>query len=428
MAREYRRIRPLPDPPVELAPEAADYRAFSLAAGSSIIAGLVIFGALLYAVFYTFLQLIPSLTLSHDAALTAVVGTVETREAGTSRWSVVTAGIKLQEGDTIRTRDNSRALLTFFDQSTATLYPLTELRVDAMRANRFGTALRSSPRTILRLTEGSGRALFGVAHLNPVSNLQFDVQNNGASAHLSEGSYIVKVTPNETFEVVATRGISTVAAAGKEVVIHGGERTQVRASQPPDAPILAAEDLIENGSFTQANATGQPLRWDVLAPQPESRDVAGRTRLASDESAAVVRFTRTGGTYHAEQGIRQTINQDVTDYSVVRLDARFKVFSQSVSGGGDQGSEYPLMLRVNYVDESGTSAFFVRGFYVQNTNNLPVTNGQSVRPGEWLDLTGENGLQLSRLSPRPQFIQSVEVLASGHDYDSEIQKVSLVIE
>src|SRR5579864_8943 len=132
MAREYRRIRPLPDPPVELAPEAADYRAFSLAAGSSIIAGLVIFGALLYAVFYIFLQLIPSLTLSHDAALTAVVGTVEIREAGPSRWSVATAGLTLQEGDTIRTRDNSRALLTFFDQSTATLYPLTELRVDAM--------------------------------------------------------------------------------------------------------------------------------------------------------------------------------------------------------------------------------------------------------------------------------------------------------
>jgi len=407
---------------------APGYRGYALAAGSSILAGLCIFGALVYGIFFVFAQLIPSLTINHDAALTAVVGTVETREAGTNRWTVATPGLKLQEGDTIRTRENSRALLTFFDQSTATVYPLTELRLDSMRANRFGTALRSSPRTVLQLTENSGRALFGVAHLNPVANLQFDVANNGAVAHLAEGSYIVKVTTNQTFEVVATRGISTVDAAGKEVVIRGGERTQVRASQPPDAPILAAEDLIDNGAFTQTDANGQPLRWDILAPQPESRDVAGRTRLASDESAAVVRFTRTGGTYHAEQGIRQTINQDVTDYSVVRLDARFKVFSQSVSGGGDQGSEYPLMLRVNYLDETGTPAFFVRGFYVQNTNNLPVTNAQQVKTGEWVDLTGENGLLLSRITPRPQFIQSVEVLASGHDYDSEIQKVSLVIE
>jgi hypothetical protein len=297
-----------------------------------------------------------------------------------------------------------------------------------MRTNRFGTALRSSPRTILRLTESSGRALFGVAHLNPVADLTFEVQNNGALAKLAEGSYIIKVTPNQTFEVVATRGSSSVAAAGKEVKVRGGERTQVRPTQPPDAPILAAEDLIDNGGFAQGAAEGKPLRWDVLAPPPEAGDVAGRTRLMSDENAAVVRFTRTGGTYHAEQGIRQVINQDVTDYSIVRIDARFKVLSQSVSGGGDQGSEYPLMLRVNYLDETGTAAFFVRGFYVQNDSKLPVTNGQSVRAGEWIDLSGENGLQLQRVNPRPQFIQSVEVLASGHDYDSEVQHVALVIE
>ncbi|HLY65682.1 MAG TPA: hypothetical protein VKU60_09115, partial [Chloroflexota bacterium] len=94
----------------------------------------------------------------------------------------------------------------------------------------------------------------------------------------------------------------------------------------------------------------------------------------------------------------------------------------------DQGSEYPLMVRVNYVDETGSPALFVRGFYVQNDNHLPVTNGQQVKPGQWIDLSGENGLLLQRLSPRPQLIQSVEVVASGHDYDSEIQKVSLVIE
>jgi len=401
---------------------------YSLAAGGSILAGFAIFAGLAYGLFVTFAQIIPSLTISRDANITAIVGTVEIREAGTNRWSVAGAGLKLQEGDAIRTRENSRALLTLFDQSTATLYPLTEMSLDALRTNRFGTALRSSARTIVRLNESAGRALFGVAHLNPVATLQFEVRSNGAQADLAEGSYIVKATPNQTLEVVATRGSSTVAAAGRQVTIRGGERTQVRASQPPDAAILAAEDLIENGTFTQADSSGRPLRWDVLAPPPESRDVAGRTRLASDDSYAVVRFTREGGTYHAEQGIRQTINQDVTDYTVVRLDARFKVFSQTVSGGGDQGSEYPLMLRVNYLDETGTPTLFVRGFYVQNDNNLPVTNGKPVKPGEWVDLTGENGLQLQRMSPRPQLIQSVEVVASGHDYDSEIQKVSLVIE
>jgi hypothetical protein len=428
MARDYGRIRAVPNPPLGVAVPARDYRFVAALAGGSIIAGLLMFGALVYAVFFTFDSFIPSVTDSRLATMTAVVGTVETREAGTNRWSVASAGLQLREGDTIRTRENSRALVTLFDQSTATLYPLTEITVATMRANRFGTALRSTPRTIISLHEAAGRALIGVAHLNPVASLDFQVDGGNGSATLSEGSYIVKVTPNQTFEVVATRGSSVVRAAGVQVPIRGGERTQVHAGQPPDSPILAAEDLIENGTFIRTDTPAKPLKWDLVAPTPEGRDVAGQTRLASDESYPVVRFTRKGGTYHAEQGIRQVINQDVTDYNVVRLDVRFKVFSQSVPGGGDQGSEYPLMVRVNYLDETGTPAFFVRGFYVQNDGNLPVTNGQSVKAGEWQNLVGENGLQLQRLTPKVQLIQSVEIIASGHDYDSEIQRVSLVVE
>jgi hypothetical protein len=428
MARDYGRIRAVPDPPLDLGLPARDYRLVAALAGSSILAGLLVFGALVYGVFFTFNSFIPSVTDSRDAVMSAAIGTVETREAGTNRWTVASSGQQLHEGDTIRTRGNSRALVTLFDQSTATLYPLTELTITSMRANRFGTALRSSPRTIISLHEATGRALIGVAHLNPITSLDFEVDGSGGKATLAEGSYIVKVTANQTFEVVATRGSSVVQAAGGHVTIRGGERTQVRAGQPPDPPILAAEDLVENGAFAQADGRDKALKWDLVSPTPEGRDVPGRTLLTSDESFRVVRFTRTGGTYHAEQGIRQVINQDVTDYNVVRLDVRFKVFSQSVPGGGDQGSEYPLMVRVNYLDETGTPALFVRGFYVQNDGNLPVTNGQPVKAGEWQNLVGEDGLQLQRVTPKVQFIQSVEIDASGHDYDSEVQRVSLVVE
>jgi hypothetical protein len=428
MAREYRRIRPVPDPPVGIADGAADYRAYALAAGGMMLAGLLACATFAYAVWFLFHSFLPNVTINRDAALTAVVGTVEVREAGTNRWSIAGPGLKVQEGDTIRTRENSRALVTLFDQSTATLYPLTEATFAELRTNRFGTALRSTPRTQVRVVETSGRALFGVAHLNPVADLKFDVENDQSSAALTEGSYIVKVTPTHIFEVVATRGSSTVTSAGKRVTIRGGERTQARLNSPPDAAILAAEDIIENGSFTQTDPNGQPLQWEILAPQPELRDVAGRTRLTSEDGGPVVRFTRTNSTYHAEQGIRQTVNQDVQDYGVVRLELRFRIFSQSVPGGGDQGSEYPLMVRVNYLDSTGTPAFFVRGYYIQNDRGLPTTNGELVKGNEWVTKAGEDGIQLSQISPPPQMIQSVEVLASGHDYDSEIQRMSLVIE
>lgn len=425
MARQYGRIRAVPDPPLDAPPLAPEYRVYAVVAGGTIMAGLLVLGGLIFAALYVFTSFLPSLTDSRTAALTAIVGTTEVKEAGSNRWSVASTGFQLHEGDTIRTRENSRAFVTLFDQSTVTMYPLTEITVGQLRTTRFGPPKRN----IVRLREGSGRALLGVARLNPVFDLEFEVEGSAGRASLNEGSYIVKVTPNQTFEVVATRGSSVVRGVTGQVTVRGGERTQVRDGQAPDAPILAAEDLIENGEFTQVDkASGNPLKWDQLAPTPEGRDVPGRTRLTSDSSFPVVRFTRTGGTYHAEQGVRQLIGQDVTDYNVVRLEVRFKVFSQSVPGGGDQGSEYPLMVRVNYLDESGTPALFVRGFYVQNEGNLPVTNGQSIPAGEWINLVGEKGLQLQRIAPRPQFIQSVEVVASGHDYDSEIQHVSLIVE
>src|SRR6266568_5059128 len=222
MARQYGRIRPVPDTPLEVAAAPPDYRVYAVLAGGSILAGLLAFGALVYVVFFTFNSFVPSLTDGRSATMTATVGTIELREAGSSRWSLAGSGQQLREGDTLRTRENSRALITLFDQSTATLYPLTEVTVLAMRTNRIGSALHSPPRTLVRLRETSGRALLGVAHLNPVASLQFDVESGQGRASLSEGSYIVKVTPNQTFEVVATRGRSVVSGAGGEVVIRGG--------------------------------------------------------------------------------------------------------------------------------------------------------------------------------------------------------------
>jgi hypothetical protein len=299
-----------------------------------------------------------------------------------------------------------------------------------MRTNRFGRGLRAEPRTIIHVQESAGRALFGVAHLNPVAKVSFTVDHGpDQTAALDEGSFIVKVSPNGVFDVVATRGNSTVSTPKGRVTISGGERTEVRGSNlPPEAPILSAEDLITNGSFTQTDASGKPSNWDFLTPAPELGDVPGAMRLTTDDNFSVVRFTRTKSTYHAEESIRQTVNQDVTDYSIIRLDLRFRVFSQSVSGGGDQGSEYPLMVRVNYLDEKGQPALFVRGFYVQNANNLPTTNGQQVKAGEWNDLSEGKGIALQQLIPKPTMIQSIEIAASGHDFDSEVQKVSLIIE
>ncbi|MBV8083783.1 MAG: hypothetical protein JO247_03100, partial [Chloroflexi bacterium] len=201
--RDYGRIRPVPDLPPEIAaaPERA-YRLYSLLAGAAIVAGLAVFGAIVFALFYLFHTLLPNMTVTRDASITAVVGTVEMREAGTTRWSVVTGSDTLREGDEVRT-DNGRALITFFDQSTVTLYSNTDLQFTSMRTNRFGSGLHTPTRTIIDVQEVAGRALFGVAHLNPVAKVDFTVHNGAnETAALDEGSFIAKVTPAGVFDVL----------------------------------------------------------------------------------------------------------------------------------------------------------------------------------------------------------------------------------
>ena len=424
MARSYRRIRPVPDPPVKGA-QPDRFVWYEVAAWVSLLGGLAVLLGIALGLRYTWTTVLPSLTDSHPATLTDAVGTVEVQVPGNSHWTVVSQGFQLREGDALRTSQGSRALVTFFDLSTASLYSEASLVIHDMRTNRFHLA---PPSTDIFVTQTAGRALFGVAHLNPITRLSFVVAAGAARAQLSEGSYFVKVMDANTVEVVATRGSSVVTAGATSVTVKGGERTLVAQGGKPEAPILAAEDLVQNGSFTQLTQAGLPTGWQLVQAPPEEHDVAGQVAMGTDGTQPVVTFNRSKATYHGEDHIIQTVNQDVTDYSVVRLELRFKIFSQSVSGGGDQGSEYPLMARVNYLDQNGNPAFFVRGFYVQNTQHLPTTNGQRVQPDTWITLVGEQGLQMQGLNPPPRFIQSIDIQASGHDYSSELQRVALIVE
>ncbi len=427
MARSYRRIRAVPDPPLG-ASAARSFRAYEVIAWVSMFAGLALLAGIVFAAWFGYHNVLPSVTDSRVAKLSDVVGTVEVLEKQTPRWTVAGSGQELHEGDSIRTNNGSRALIQFFDLSTATLYPVSQVTLGDMRTNHFNQPI-STPRSDISVVESSGRVLFGVAHLNPLAQATFSVTSGSVTAALTEGSYNIKVMSDETFEVVATRGKATVQSSkDTPVIVQGGERTRVRPGSPPDAPLLGAEDLIGNGDFSQLDKAGKPVKWDIAPALSEASDVAGSAALATDDGQTVVRFKRSASTYHGENRLSQVINQDVTDYSIVRLELRLKVMSQSVSGGGEQGSEYPLLVRVNYLDENGAPAFYVHGFYVQNDQKLPVTNAEQIPAGEWVTLAGEHGIQLQGVSPRPQFIQSIEVQASGHDYASEIQKVALIVE
>ena len=118
----------------------------------------------------------------------------------------------------------------------------------------------------------------------------------------------------------------------------------------------------------------------------------------------------------------QDLDKDVTEYSDLRLALDVKLRQQSLSGGGYVGTEYPVQVRLTY-RSANTETPVVWGFYYQNLDNNRVDSGTLVPQDTWLHHAVP--VNLMTLFPPPQRLLSLQVSASGHDYDSFVTNVSL---
>jgi len=61
-----------------------------------------------------------------------------------------------------------------------------------------------------------------------------------------------------------------------------------------------------------------------------------------------------------------------------------RLLYQSLAGGGILGSEYPLMVRIDYTDVYGKDQFWVHGFYFRDpVKGWPTINGEKIPPFVW---------------------------------------------
>ncbi len=89
--------------------------------------------------------------------LTIISGEVTVRH-GASAFTIATDGDVLNEGDAIRTGAEGRAILTYFEGSTVTIEPSTELAIDAANATVDGS-------TVVSMTQSVGRTWHVVTKL-----------------------------------------------------------------------------------------------------------------------------------------------------------------------------------------------------------------------------------------------------------------------
>lgn len=351
-------------------------------------------------------------TTVRPASLQIIRGTVLYLQSGSRQEISVGNGIELSEGDQLRTAPDSQALVSFFDGSNLRLWPDTTLRIERVRSSSYNNNTAE-----IILLQRVGRSRVEVA-LPTTSFRQFEVRTPQAGARLREGSYGVQVD-DATTDLSVRRGSASVSAADRTVEVLPGERTLAVAGQPPGQPRPAAANFVANGDFANALAGWQANNRNV------EDGIAGDISLVEQDGRNIVRFVRRGSGRHAETYIHQSLDRDVTDLQSLHLTLQAKIIQQSLSGGGWLGSEYPLTIRLRYRDANGNETTWVHGFYIQNEEGRPVTNGQQVQPNVWVPFTADL-FDPNQVYPRPAHVLWLELEASGWQYESMVTGVQLV--
>lgn len=340
-------------------------------------------------------------------------GTVLFQPPAAATWRQLAPTADLPEGTRLRTDDRSRVLVSLPDGSTLLLFNETELALQRMQFGRFNERSQDS---VVRLFTGHVR--IGVSRHPRIPDRAITVLVDDGRLDLAEGSYLVE-RPVEGPNRVAVRvGVASVSLGPRSLRLTSQSRAEFSMASGLVGPLPIERDLIQDSLF--ATDIGNGPWWSFFdteaGPAGRVEVFDGTLRFVrSSEGAPVDR--------HGEGGVMQLLDIDTRDLMTLRLRVEARTDAQSLSGGGTAGTEYPLMVRLVYVDDQGGEQIWGAGFYHQNDDGLSVKLGQQVPQGQWTTLEVDD--LLGALQPPPVKLRRIELLGSGWEYDSSIRRVEI---
>jgi len=237
---------------------------------------------------------------------------------------------------------------------------------------------------------------------------------------------------NDATQITVLRGEARLPSRDGAEALVQGMRTTVELDGVPAEPQAMAQNLIVNGDFQQPLSTGWVTGTIVLASGAEHPTVA----VVEDAGRNAVQLLRRepDDGNHTQASIQQDLDRDVRDFDQLQISLDVMVNYQSLSGGGQQSSEFPVIVRLDYKDQWGNDQFWTHGFYYQNERNLPIATdawgrplGEQIPQGIWFPYESGNLMELLGES-KPVYLTGIKVYASGWNYDSLVSEVQLVVE
>jgi hypothetical protein len=369
---------------------------------------------------------------------------------------VVRRGREIYNRAVISTDALSQATISFVDPAqdgrviaSVTMRSSSAVDLERIERPRFNW---SSDDYVIELGDITGEMNVRVDEVGRGIHFTLDTQQ-GSSIYINRpGRYSISATP-EQLQVINFEGLVTlIEPDGERFPTAAGQRALFNYAQGHAQLLPGYTNLIAGGSFTVDNV----INMDTASSETLGRAVwrcrntqlgapSGTFDLVYADGRSALHFARGGGANsHGESFCIQNLGTtgqeglDVSMYDYLAWRATFKITSHSLGTCGVEGSECPMMLRMDYIpvvpqpDQPAISWY--HGFFVIPSTvgeyplrcNSCTQDHQIINDNAWYTFDSGNLFALIPENQRPKSILNVRFYASGHEYDLVVSDVALL--
>lgn len=286
--------------------------------------------------------------MRHDAAIMDIGGRVEVQRASRATWEAARIGMKLYEGDFLKTGANGLAEVMAVDGTFYRIKPETLFEVH--RGRTIADAGEGQPKR-----QSEIKFIVGTVDIDTGEGSRSIVRTDAATADIGARSNVgVDVDPSKTTGVSAYRGRVTLSTGSGSVTLGDRERVVARMDGGlgpktvlPDAPRLLAPD--DTAVYDLSRREPVALKWSPVKDAARYRLQISRSRLFVPDSIlsvddrprpeAIVTATEEGAFYWRVATIGR--GNVLSEWSPTR---RFKVLAGGQRSGGPDTVPPELVL------------------------------------------------------------------------------------
>ena len=269
----------------------------------------------------------------------------------------------------------------------------------------------------------------------------------------SDKGVYVQIRSNGRYRLSATEDEVRISNFSGEAAAYFRDHDSYRALARDGQELIArigarslstremANNVLESGSFSllaDNRVTSALADWQCSIEQQQAPP--GDFSIVRFDGRVGLRLSRFNNALsNGEVRCTQVFEGDglsVSDFDSLRVMTTFRTNYQNLSVCGRAASECPLMLQISYFDEnSPTLRNWYRGFYsaddvspdARKRCDSCIQDHVAINQGSWYTFDSENLFNLIAEDMRPQRIKSVSFYASGHQFDTVVSEMILLL-